>query len=315
MAVMMDSYTDHGDEALIARYLDTASGSPDEVEGVWGAIQARISDSPQAPRPNYRGDILAGSRWGAWTIGVLSLCTAMLMFLNFPKIGSLGEGRSYDLREFNTQHRQRTQLKLADGSIVTLAPGSRIRYPSDFGLSTREVHLDGQALFRVAKSDGIPFVVHAANTTTRVLGTSFNVRKYSEDTDVQVTVVEGKVELNSANSPSPNKLRVLGRGDRGTVSSYGELDLERGVETASITSWVTGELVFNSAPLRTAIPDLRRWYNIDIRVSDPRLLDARITTSLKTESVEDILHLLAGALNARAQRNGMSVTFTPIPRN
>src|SRR5690606_40982760 len=87
---------------------------------------------------------------------------------------------------------------LADGSKVTLYPGSEIRYTSDFNIFTREIHLKGEAYFEVASDKNKPFLVYANSVVTKVLGTSFLVKAKENETDVEVLVDRKSTRLNSS---------------------------------------------------------------------------------------------------------------------
>src|SRR5690606_38032915 len=86
-------------------------------------------------------------------------------------------------------------ISLSDGSSITLQPGSRLRYPEEFAVDRREVILSGEAFFDIAGNPARPFLVYANEIVTRVLGTSFSIKAYENDSDVTVKVVTGKVSV------------------------------------------------------------------------------------------------------------------------
>jgi transmembrane sensor len=198
------------------------------------------------------------------------------------------------MQELRTQSAQRAKFTLADGSSVVLGPNSRLRYPATFGRDTREVELDGQAMFTVTQHDAHPFVVRTGETRTRVLGTSFIVRRYQDDRVVRVVVAQGKVAVGNA---------VLGTGELGLTTDGVHVQVSRGVNIATEFGWVDGRLTLDEIPLRDAVPELERWYGITITVRDASLLEKRVVTTLTTESAREALSLVATALNA-------DVTFT-----
>ena len=91
--------------------------------------------------------------------------------------------------EKHTRPGEQRRLQLADGSVVWLNAGSRLRYPAAFARPQREVFLEGEAFFEVARDPKKPFLIHAGQSTTRVLGTSFSVRSYAREPAVVVVVV------------------------------------------------------------------------------------------------------------------------------
>ena len=84
-------------------------------------------------------------------------------------------------------------LKLPDGSIVNINSESKLRFPVQFSSHSREVYLEGEAFFQVAKDSTAPFTVHAGGKDITVLGTKFNVSAYNDDSKWITTLVEGKV--------------------------------------------------------------------------------------------------------------------------
>lgn len=86
------------------------------------------------------------------------------------------------------------KLVLADGTIVWLNSDSHIRYPVTFSGDTRQVELEGEAYFEVAKDKEKPFIVRMNEYNVRVTGTQFNVRNYSNE-NLATTLVEGRVQI------------------------------------------------------------------------------------------------------------------------
>jgi len=97
---------------------------------------------------------------------------------------------------------------LPDSTKIRLNKNSRFSYPEKFVGGIRGVNLSGEAFFEVTGDTANPFIVYAGNTQTRVLGTSFNVRAYEDEEDVEVAVVEGKVKFSSEDSKEEVILEV-----------------------------------------------------------------------------------------------------------
>jgi ferric-dicitrate binding protein FerR (iron transport regulator) len=91
--------------------------------------------------------------------------------------------------------KQPLSVLLQDSSTVLLQPGSTLRYPQVFGKLKREVFLEGEAFFQVAKQSGHPFLVYTKNIVTQVLGTSFNVRTDPQKQELEVAVRTGRVQV------------------------------------------------------------------------------------------------------------------------
>jgi ferric-dicitrate binding protein FerR (iron transport regulator) len=109
---------------------------------------------------------------------------------------------------YTTAPGQRTRLMLADGSQVTLSGASRLDVPTDYVTGHHTVWLVGEARFTVPHHAGTAFTVVSGPTITRVLGTSFLVRRYGADGVTLVTVYEGKVAIGATILSAPQSISV-----------------------------------------------------------------------------------------------------------
>jgi transmembrane sensor len=82
----------------------------------------------------------------------------------------------------------------------------------------------------------------------------------------------------------------------------------------SWTAWTGGSLVLDGLTLAEAIPQLERWYDAKITVTDPRLAERRISARFHDETLPQMLDALTLALGARWQQSGRSVTLAPTDR-
>ncbi len=213
------------------------------------------------------------------------------------------------MHEYVTARGQRTELRLPDGTRVMLAPDSRLRVPADFDAAGREVALEGQAYFAVIHDERKPFQVRVGTAVVHDLGTEFVVRAYTGARTVQVVVAEGKVELRRAAEGPSSGGAVLGRGESGRLDAAGGITTGR-ADLAAALAWTQGRLVFNETPLRDVIPELARWYDLDIRLADSALGHRRVTLSLGPESATAAVEAVALLADARYERSGRVVTFS-----
>ena len=219
-----------------------------------------------------------------------------------------------------------SKIALSDGTVVWLNADSKFRCPQSFdGAATREVFLEGEAYFEVAKDKKHPFLVHSGNLTTRVLGTKFDVNAYHTNKTIEVTLVEGKVML-TANADiaqhkkpdtlylKPNEKAYFNKDnsivksvsniqvaiktenrDTGEKTAYiakevgGKLLSKTQVENAAIvTSWKDGRLNFDKEPLENVIATLNRKYDVEIDAK-VGLLSYPVTLDIGNEPVENVL--------------------------
>lgn len=187
------------------------------------------------------------------------------------------------------------KVELADGTIVFLNSGSKLRFPQTFdNQEQRNVSLDGEGYFSVTKNPDQPFVVHVKNMDIKVLGTTFNVDAYNDNQNVNIALVEGSVMLQSNSekgrkdlmSLSPNQVATLNKSDN-VLTKTDVADLYK------YTAWVTGRIVFYNDPIQTVVNKLEKWYNVDIVIADKRLDGYRFTGTFIDESLEQILNILS----------------------
>ena len=93
--------------------------------------------------------------------------------------------------------RDRSSLTFSDGTKIWVNSGSKVIYPVSFEKKKREIYVEGEVYLDVTHDTSWPFVVRTQQVDVKVLGTSFNVSAYKDDSNMQVTLVEGKVEVNT----------------------------------------------------------------------------------------------------------------------
>jgi len=296
----------------LAQYLarldaDDARPPMPTVAESWRAIQARVDarpnamEAPAAPRP---------ARWSRGATGVAAAACALLAagLAAVAYVRSRDGGPVIDAaprHTFATAPRERSELRLPDGTRVRLAPGSHLRVATDFGAERRDVTLEGEAFFEVTHDARRPFTVFAGNTSARDLGTAFSVRAYPTDSVVVVAVREGEVALTGA-----GRLRA---GDVARVTVEGRATVRRGVRVDSLLGWMSGRLVFSDAPLGTVVDDLRRWYDVDVQLGDPSIASLPFTGTLADVSPDAAVELVAAALGLKVRHEGTRVVLAPTP--
>jgi transmembrane sensor len=200
-----------------------------------------------------------------------------------------------------TARGQRLALRLPDGTSVVLAPASRLQVEAGFGERARVVRLEGQAAFTVTHDETKPFAVVTAHGVARDLGTRFVVRAYPEDTSSDVVVAEGLVAVAPASLPGDSVL--LTPDHRARVAAHGRPTTSR-VVAEQYFAWTQGELRFQQMRLDEAVPEVARWYDIDLRLATPALGARRLTASFRTEPASEVVGLIASALDLAVERAG-----------
>ncbi len=162
---------------------------------------------------------------------------------------------------------QIAECVLADGTQVWLNSGTTIRYDPAFTGKNRIVRLDGEAYFKVSKIRDRPFIVHTAELQVKVLGTSFNVRAYSDEEQTATTLEEGSVELAFKHSPGQAPVKLT-PGEYASFQIAGrKLQIEK-TDTYLHTAWRDGKYIFKDADLETIIRQLEKVYDVRIHLKN-----------------------------------------------
>lgn len=185
---------------------------------------------------------------------------------------------------------KRSQITLYDGTKVWLNSGTIFKYPVVFSSTTRDVYIEGEAYFDVAKDKKHPFVVSSGQLKINVLGTKFNVCAYPEDNELSATLDEGSIKaVNTANSKDviliPGEQLVLNR-------ETNKMKLFH-VNSQLYTSWKEGMLKFENAPFEELVKKMERWYDVKIIVDKSINTKEHYTMTIKTESLREMLKVVS----------------------
>jgi len=204
--------------------------------------------------------------------------------------------------ELATRAQENKEVKLPDGSVIWLAQNSTLRYAKNLQTARqREVELSGEAFFDIAKKEDQPFVIEALETTTEVLGTSFNILARKEQEAVFVSVVTGKVRFSKENKKEELYLEP---GMQGKYTRATEALQKLETENQNFLSWKTGALQFNNTTLQEVLTDLGRHYGVQFELQNKTLGTQRITTSFENEPLEDVLQVLQTLLDVQVVKDG-----------
>lgn len=149
---------------------------------------------------------------------------------------------------------------LPDGSRAWLNAGSSLRFPTAFQGKERTVRLTGEGYFEIAPDKDKPFTVTVNDMRVNVLGTSFNIHAYEDESIVTTTLVEGRVRVTREQSSvllRPGQQAVLNGSSPAPAIRVGEADMDAAL------AWKNGLFEFSSADMRTVMLELSRWYDVE----------------------------------------------------
>ncbi|MDD4189990.1 MAG: FecR domain-containing protein [Mangrovibacterium sp.] len=230
-------------------------------------------------------------RWRiAASIFVLVGVTGILYFLsgNFSEVSE----NTNLYTSVCTENGQRVTVVLPDSSIVWLNSGTTVSYPVNFSDQNRKIELKGQAFFQVTHKKSQPFLVQANGLVVKVLGTKFDVNAYSEEDEITVVLESGKIELTHQKLKSFSY--TMKPGEKAALNLTDNGKMKVGTVDASVySSWKDGKLVFRNSPMANVVEKLRRWYNVDIEITDREVYNSVYTGTIKNENYEEIFRLIA----------------------
>ncbi len=203
------------------------------------------------------------------------------------------------------------QVELGDGTKITMNQNTRIEYyESTYNKDKREIWLNGEAFFDVAKDARRPFIIHSGNFSIRVLGTSFNVKSYPNLNQYTVSVRRGKVDVRR------------GEEHLGTLVKNRELAYDIKANTFEITDkdcseidkWTAGKLVLNNADADELTFRMKQYYGVELKVSGKALSGVMINGIYdKTDTPEDVIRSICVLYNIKyTYRDGV---ITVLPSN
>ncbi len=157
------------------------------------------------------------------------------------------------------------KIRLSDGTEVWMNSETKLRFPLNFSDKTREVYIDGEAYFKVAKNVHQPFIVHTPKTEIKVLGTQFNVNTYDDD-KIVTALVEGAVTASDK-----DKKIELKPGFEAVYNFYQKDFQLKTFDDSEVLAWMNGVYYFHNMPLQDLSKLLSRWYNVQVEFEKPAL--------------------------------------------
>ena len=207
-------------------------------------------------------------------------------------------------------------VKLSDGSLVTLQPGSILHYGHLFAADKREVFLEGEAFFRVSKNPGKPFLVYYNNIVTKVLGTSFNVNTNASTGNIEVAVKTGRVQVyenekllkdsrNKAVIITPNQKAVYKTQDR--VFETLLVEEPQPIAVNEKEEPVSVPFVYDQEKLLEVFRHIESNYGIEIVVENSNINNCEFTGDVSKQDLYTKLKIICLTMNATYEINGTKI--------
>ena len=199
-------------------------------------------------------------------------------------------------------------LILSDGTWVYLNAESVITYPQKFVGEKREVTLEGEAYFQVTASKERPFVVKTKDMDVLVTGTEFNVKAYPDESNVQTTLLRGKVAV-FAGIDKKEKIEI--KPNQQAEWSRENVKLQvREVDPDLFVAWKNGHFIFRQDRLENIMKTLARWYDMEVVYLDESIKNMAFAGKLdRSEDITPILNVLRATDKLTVEVNGKRIVL------
>ncbi|HWW40829.1 FecR family protein [Pedobacter sp.] len=237
-----------------------------------------------------------------WMIPAAAVAIGFFFIINY-----LNRGKKEVPKIFAAAYGERKNIQLPDGSIVTLNAGSKIHIDENYGVSARDIYLEGEAFFDVKQSKDLPFIVHTSAMDVKALGTAFDVKAYPDEKIIEASLVSGLVEVTLKEEKNykivlhPNQKVQWKLPGEGTVpTGKSKIPVNNPVEDVTKTeegevketAWIQNKLVFTDESFEDIAILLERWYGIKVEFADDAVRNYRFTGIFEKEKLSTVLLFL-----------------------
>ena len=205
----------------------------------------------------------------------------------YKVIGSAKNTLRVSYNTITTPNGGQYEVILPDGSKVWINSSSSLKYPTQFTGKERDVELNGEGYFEVAKNKLMPFKVSSHGQTVEVLGTHFNINAYTDEPGIKTTLLEGSVKVTAMGTEKP---QLLIPGQQAIFNKGGIMVSD--ADTAQAVAWKNGLFYFKDADVASIMRLLARWYNLKIDINGQlpeRKFSGKIYKNLNAAQVLQII--------------------------
>ena len=286
-----DSLANERHYRKLVRLLDTAralvpSVPDDTAHARASSIIAERSSVGHRDAARAGGMQTSVRRWAPWSVAAAMVLVAVSAWLTRVRAPDPAWGAT----DVSTGRSEMATVQLPDGSVVRLAPASRVTFGSATG--RREVTLDGRAFFAVARSPGRPFVVRTRLGEATVLGTRFELS--TEENDLRLVVVEGRVSL----AGQTNRVEVRG-GETSGIRHGTAMPPTPVPDADALEQWVGKFLVFHDTPMSQVARDIEHMYGVRVILGDSAVAARTVSGTFTDRSAEQVIAVVCTIVGAR----------------
>ena len=248
---------------------------------------------------------------------LIGICSGLFYERNIQKNNQIPDGYTYIF----SPRGQRTRVVLPDQTKVWLNSESSIRYPVSYNQKTREVQIKGEAFFEVHKNPLKPFLVYANEIKVKVYGTSFNIKAFPNEKNIETTLIEGKLSITPHDKNGkageeiflkPNEKCIYNRipeliskvsakltspkevikESKPIVVKEPTIVLAKNINPEVEVNWKNGKLIFREETFGELAIKLERWYDMKIHFTDDKIKNYKFTGVFDKETINQAFEAL-----------------------
>ena len=259
----------------------TAKPGSFESTEIWNAIESNIKANKKDVQTNIFSLNTTKLAWAA---------AACVLIIAFASISYFLSDSQPELLISTNQQIQTTTL--ADGSMVTMRPNSKL-YQIEISDNKHTYRIEGEGFFEVQENSNRNFVVEAGSGIVTVLGTSFNLSSWGNQT--QVFLEEGSIEFSNTKKTLS---MILEPGQSASVDGQTEIKRVENVSADEFKDWMNKEMIFTNRTAAYVFRELEQQFNIEITAPDSILtvsLSGGISLENQNQSLIDLGKVLGGS--------------------
>ncbi|MGV8095057.1 MAG: FecR family protein [Mangrovibacterium sp.] len=202
-----------------------------------------------------------------------------------------------------TKPGERTHVVLPDGSEAWINVDTKLEYPTTFNQKNRQLKLNGEAFFKVAKGKEIPFKVNTKDFEVMAVGTEFNISAYPDDANSSTFLKEGIVKFTHFSNGNAVRTFEMKPGQQVIVNSERDSVSLQNASILHSGNWRNGELYFTNEPMDAVFRKMERWYNIIIHFNPEEFAKETLVVNLKNgESDQRLLEIIDNAIGIQFKK-------------
>jgi transmembrane sensor len=288
--------------------MDWAGASPENYRAylkerkIWNAILVNYKQAESQPVAHF-----SKHSFNLWKAVSIAASIALLFSLSWMLLNpSSRESKGH--QAVLVPAGQRVQLVLEDGTKVWLNSNSSFSYPTAFGSKTREVELNGEGYFEVARDEQKPFIVKTKKYDIKVLGTTFNVYAYDHEASTfEASLLHGSVDVLSRENQ--NNHIILKTKEK--VSEVNGLLQKVAIDNLDRFRWKDGLICLDDVPFEILMKKFSIYYDITIKIENPKVLDYRCTGKFRqSDGIGYALRVIQKDLDFQFIRDDETNTIT-----